>query len=258
MRICFIGDVMGRPGRKAVADLLPRLKSELGPFDFVIANTENAAGGFGLTEKVMHELFQSGIDIMTSGNHIWDKREFLSTLSEEPRMLRPANYPPSCPGRGCATYWSQSGKALFVINLQGRAFMVPIDCPFRTVDRILESNSIKSIFVDIHAEATSEKRAMGLYLDGRVSAVAGTHTHVQTSDEEILPNGTAYISDVGMTGGHGGVIGMKFESVLPKFLEGIPSKFELSETNVRLNAVVVDIDEESGRSLSIRRICDGY
>ncbi len=254
MKILFIGDIVGNPGRKAVAALLPQIRKESGPFDFVLANGENAAAGFGLTEKVFGEILGCGIDCLTSGNHVWDKREFLETLAGDRRILRPANYPPSCPGQGIAVL-EGNGKKLAVLNLQGRVFMPAIDCPFRTADSILEDKGLPvCVFVDMHAEATSEKKALGLYLDGRVSAVIGTHTHVQTADEGILPGGTAYLTDCGMTGGHAGVIGMRKEGVLPRFLTAMPTKFEVSEEGCRLNAVALEIDEETGKAMDIRRI----
>ena len=253
MRVLFIGDIMGRPGRKAAEWAIPRLREEFGGFDFIIANGENAAGGFGLTEKVMHELFDAGIDILTNGNHIWDKKDFVPLLDEEPAVLRPANHPEGTRGRGFAVY-EKNGEKLGVLCLQGRTFMPPLDCPFRTAEKLAEESPVPAIFVDIHAEATSEKRALGVYLDGKVSAVVGTHTHVQTADAEILPGGTAFLTDAGMTGGHGGIIGMSAESVLPKFLYGTPCKFEVSEGNIRVQAVAVEIDGETGRAMDIRRI----
>lgn len=253
MRILFIGDIMGRPGRKIFKQSLPGLTKDMGPFDFILVNAENAAGGFGLTEKIMKEFFNQGVDCLTSGNHIWDKKEFLPVLMEEDRILRPANYPAPCPGTGLKTL-KKGGKTLTVISLQGRTFMPPIDCPFQVADRLLEGLESRAVFVDFHAEATSEKKAIALYLDGRVSAVVGTHTHVQTADEGILPRGTAFITDAGMTGGHGGVIGVSKESVLPRFLTGMPTRFDISEEDVRLSAVVVDVDDETGLALEIRRI----
>ena len=253
MRVLFVGDIFGRPGRRALERHLPELRKSDGPFDFTIVNCENAAAGFGLTERLMNEIFALGVDVMTSGNHIWDKKEFVPVLDREPRILRPANYPPAAPGRGHAVF-EKNGHRLGVVNVQGRAFMPPIDCPFRGMEHILEEMQTISIFVDFHAEATAEKIALARYLDGRVSAIAGTHTHVQTADAALLPGGTAYITDVGMTGGHGGVIGMRYDSVLPKFIAGIPSKFEVDETAVRFQAVIVDIDDETGRALDIRRI----
>ena len=253
MRVLFIGDIMGRPGREAAARALPILRAEYGGFDFVIANGENSAGGFGLTEKVMNELFSIGIDILTNGNHIWDKKDFVPLLDTEPRVLRPANHSEGTPGRGFAVY-ENNGHKLAVLCLQGRVFMPPLDCPFRVSEKILEDSDVPAIFVDFHAEATSEKRAIGCWLDGKASAVVGTHTHVQTSDDEVLPGGTAFITDVGMTGGHAGIIGMTKESVMPKFIYSTPCKFEVCAENVRFQAVVVDIDEETGRAMDIRRI----
>ena len=253
MRLLFIGDLVGRPGRKLVTSALPALKEAEGPFDFVIANGENAAGGFGLTERVVAQLFDLGIDCLTTGNHIWDKRDYVPRLLEEDRVLRPANYPASCPGSGLKVL-EKEGLRLAVVNLQGRVFMPAIDCPFRVADALLEQINASCVFVDFHAEASSEKRALGLYLDGRVSAVVGTHTHVQTADEEILPKGTAYLTDAGMTGGHGGVIGMEAASVLPRFLTAMPTKFEVCEKDLRLNAVIIDIDDDRGLALSIRRV----
>ena len=252
MRIMFVGDICGRTGRSAFKENILPLRREYGPFDFVIANCENAASGFGITEKVMDELFAYGIDVMTSGNHIWDKKEFVQVIGGERRVLRPANYPPGTPGAGYGVFENR-GLRLGVINLQGRAFMPPIDCPFRASNEILSGMGVVSIFVDFHAEATAEKAALALYLDGRVSAIAGTHTHVQTADESILPGGTAFITDAGMTGGHGGIIGNSYDSVIPKFLIGMPCKFEIESGNARTQGIIVDIDDESGRALDIRR-----
>ncbi len=254
MKILFIGDIVGSTGRKVVLGLLPSVRREYGPFDFVLANGENAAAGFGLTEKVFLEMLGYGIDCLTSGNHVWDKKDFIEILGSEKRIIRPANYPPACPGQGLAIL-EKDGKQIAVLNLQGRVFMPSIDCPFRSADSILKDRSLpQCVIVDIHAEATSEKRALGLYLDGKVSAVIGTHTHIQTADESILPGGTAYLTDCGMTGGHAGVIGMRAESVIPRFLTGMPTKFDVCEDGPRLNAVVLEIDDETGRALDIRRI----
>ncbi len=253
MRILFIGDIMGRPGRSSVARALPLLREEFGFFDFIIANGENSAAGFGLTERVMNELFSMGIDVLTNGNHVWDKKEFIQFLDSEPRILRPANHPEGTRGRGFSIY-EKNGNRLAVMCLQGRTFMPPLDCPFRAAEKLIAESDVPAIFVDFHAEASSEKRALACWLDGKVSAVVGTHTHVQTADEEVLPGGTAFISDVGMTGGHAGVIGMTLESVLPKFLYGVPSKFEVCDKNVKFQAVVVDIDAETGRGMDIRRV----
>lgn len=253
MRVLFIGDIMGRPGRNALARALPVVRGEFGDFDFVIANGENSAAGFGLTERVMEELFDMGIDVLTNGNHVWDKKEFIPLISCEPRVLRPANHPEGAPGRGFAVY-EKNGKKLAVMCLQGRVFMPPLDCPFQTARRLLSESKVSSIFVDFHAEATSEKRALACWLDGSISALVGTHTHVQTADEEVMPHGTAFISDVGMTGGHAGVIGMTQDSVLPKFLYGTPSKFEVCDRDTRFQAVVVDIDDDTGRAFDIKRV----
>jgi metallophosphoesterase (TIGR00282 family) len=253
MRILFVGDVCGKPGRTALARHLPGLRSGRGPFDFVVVNCENAAAGFGMTEKLMNELLSLGVDVLTSGNHIWDKKEFAAVLAREQRVLRPANYPPGVPGSGFGVF-VRDGRTLGVLNLQGRAFMPPLDCPFRAADAILDGMNVPSILVDFHAEATSEKKALGIYLDGRVSALVGTHTHVQTADESILPGGSAYITDAGMTGGHGGVIGNSYDSVLPKFLQGVPAKFEIEEGVPRVQGVIIDIDDETGRACDIRRV----
>lgn len=253
MRILFIGDIMGKPGRKAVPRVMPALREDYGSFDFIIANGENSAAGFGLTGSVLDELFAAGIDIITTGNHVWDKKEVIPLLGSEKNLLRPANHPDGVPGRGCGLF-EKNGRKLTVISLQGRTFMPPLDCPFRAAEKLANSSPVPCIFVDFHAEASSEKKAMALWLDGKVSAVAGTHTHVQTADEQVLAGGTAFITDVGMTGGHGGVIGMAADSVLPRFLYGTPTKFEISDTDVRLQAVVIDIDDETGRSMDICRI----
>jgi metallophosphoesterase (TIGR00282 family) len=253
MRVLFIGDVFGKPGRRAFTEKLPDLKRSAGPFDFVVINCENAAAGFGMTEQIMEDLFAAGADVMTSGNHIWDKKEFVHVLDREPRVLRPVNYPPGTPGRGFGTF-EKNGLELGVINVQGRAFMPPIDCPFRAAENALAALSAAVILIDIHAEATSEKIAMARYLDGRISAIVGTHTHVQTSDNAVMPGGAAFITDAGMTGSHSGVIGMKYESVLPKFLYGVPSKFEVEESMPRVQGVIIDIDDETGRAVDIRRV----
>lgn len=254
MRILFIGDIDGKPGRHAAAQAIPMLREQYGSFDFIIADGENAAGGFGLTEKVMNELFDCGIDVLTNGNHVWDKKDFVRFLDTEPRLLRPANHPEGTPGRGFAVY-EKNGLKLAVMCLQGRVFMpMQLDCPFRTAERLLAANDVSAVFVDFHGEATSEKYAAARFLDGKVSALAGTHTHVQTADEAVFPGGTAFIADAGMTGGHGGVIGVTTESVMKKFLYGIPSKFEICTENVRFQGVVIEIDNETGRGMDIRRV----
>lgn len=254
MKLLFIGDIFGKPGRTALQETLPRLREEAGPFDFVVVNCENAAAGFGMTERIMEEMFSWGVDVMTSGNHIWDKKEFVQVLDRERKVLRPANYPPTAPGRGFGVF-EKNGLKLGVLNLQGRAFMpAEVDCPFRTADDALAAISTNAVLVDFHAEATAEKIALGKYLDGKISAFVGTHTHVQTADETILRQGTAYITDAGMTGGHDGVIGAKYASVIPKFLTALPSKFEVEESNVRLQGVVLQIDDETGRAFDIARL----
>ncbi|MDR1978346.1 MAG: TIGR00282 family metallophosphoesterase [Synergistaceae bacterium] len=259
MRILFVGDVVGSPGRRVLAKSLSSLNARWEGFDFVVVNCENAAAGKGMTGKIMEELLAMGVDGMTSGNHIWDKNIFYPILASETRVIRPANYPPGCPGAGY-TVLERDGKKLGLLNLQGRIFMPPLDCPFRAADRALadleKMASNVPVLVDFHAEATSEKKALAAYLDGRVSALAGTHTHVQTADEQVLPGGTAYISDVGMTGGHGGIIGVKTETVIPRYLTGLPAKFEVCDADPRINAVVIDIDDDSCRALNLVRVSE--
>jgi len=260
MQILFIGDIFGRPGRTIVKERLPALVKEHA-LDLVIANGENAAAGFGITPPIAEELFDMGIDVLTSGNHIWDKREIITYFegangnpySAARRLLRPANYPPRMPGSGI--YQGAKGAVPYaVLNLQGRVFMASNDDPFRMVDQLLSQVRAKVVLVDIHAEATSEKISMGWYLDGRVTAVVGTHTHVPTADERVLPGGTAYITDVGMTGPHDSVIGVKKELILDRFLTNMPVRFEPATGDVRLNGIVVDCDEGSGRARAIKRV----
>ena len=242
-----------------MARALPTLEKRFDYFDFIVINCENAASGKGMTDKVMDELFALGVDGMTSGNHIWDKKIFYPTLASETKVLRPANYPPGTPGAGY-TVLERNGKKIGLLSLQGRVFMPPIDCPFRTADAAVseleksEAAQLLPILVDFHAEATSEKKALALYLDGRVAAVVGTHTHVQTADEQVLPGGSAYISDVGMTGGHGGIIGVTTETAISRFLTCMPSKHEVCSISPRINAVVIDIDDASGRAVDIVRV----
>ncbi len=254
MKILFVGDIVGKPGRRAIRELLPQIVSDAG-IDCVIANCENAAAGFGVTREVADELFQSHIDVLTSGNHIWDKKEVLNFIDDFKTLLRPANYPAGAPGCGSVVVPVRGGHKVGVINLVGRIFMQPFDCPFRVAEREIEKIRQRAtvILVDFHAEATSEKKTLGWFLDGRVSAVLGTHTHVQTADEEILSRGTAYISDVGMTGPFDSVIGIKKEEILERFLTQIPNKFDVAKGDVRLQGVVLDIDELSGKSRSIER-----
>jgi metallophosphoesterase (TIGR00282 family) len=255
VNILFIGDIIGKPGRQVVSRELHRLVDRYS-VDLVIANGENAAGGFGLTEETAKDLFGCGIHLLTSGNHIWDKKEALELVDREKRIIRPANYPQGTPGQGGAVVTTPGGVKVGVLNLEGRVFMNNLDCPFRTADmevaRLREITPV--IFVDFHAEATSEKTALGWYLDGRVSAVIGTHTHVQTADERILPAGTAYMSDAGMTGAFDSVIGVRKDEPIEKFLTQMPVKFEVAKGNLGLNGVLVEIEEDSGRALRIERI----
>lgn len=256
-KILFIGDICGQPGRRVVKDLLPGLVVEFAP-DLVLANGENAAGGFGITPPLVEELLDLGIAVLTSGNHIWDKKEILPYLADhaDGRLLRPANYPGDAPGHGIYVGRTQAGLDYAVLNLQGRVFMPAIDCPFRTADALLEriSSEVKIRLVDMHAEATSEKRALGWYLDGRATAVVGTHTHIPTADETVQPGGTAYITDLGMTGPYDSVIGIEKSSVIRKFMDQIPARFEVGKGNVRLSGVLIEADRETGRALSIERI----
>src|SRR5258705_9182478 len=255
MNILFIGDIVGRPERDLVHRGLRGLVEHHG-IDLVIGNAENSANGFGITRDIGHTLLEWGVDVLTSGNHIWDKKEALDYIATEPRLLRPANYPAGVPGRGSYVAQTGDGRAVGVVNVMGRVFMTPIDDPFAVVLREIESirHRARIIFVDMHAEATSEKIAMGWHLDGRVAAVIGTHTHVQTADERILPNGTAYLTDAGMTGPHDSIIGMEREPSLARFLTGLPSKFEPATGNPRLNGAVIEADDKTGRARKITRI----
>jgi hypothetical protein len=224
--------------------------------DIVVANGENAAGGNGITREVAQELFSHGVNVITMGNHVWSQKEIFSYINQEARIVRPANYPAGAPGRGAGIFRAKSGPELGVINISGRIFMQELDCPFRKADDLINQlkDKVDIIFVDFHAEASSEKMAMGWYLDGRVAAVCGTHTHVQTADERILPGGTAYITDVGMTGPRNSVIGVKKEPVIEKFLTQMPRRFEVAEGLYQFNAVVIDIDDQSFRAVGIERI----
>ena len=255
MRLLFIGDIIGKAGRKIVSQYLDNLRDKY-KIDLCIANGENAAGGFGITRKVGQKLFDLGIDVISSGNHVWDKKEALEYLPKESRFLRPANYPSGVPGSGSTFFRSSDGICAGVLNLSGRVFMPNLNCPFETADREISElkKKTKIIIVDMHAEATSEKIAMGWNLDGRVSAVIGTHTHVQTADEKILPKGTAYITDAGMTGPIDSVIGMKKETAIFRFKTSIPDKFSVASGDTQLNAVVVEIDSKSGLAKEIKRI----
>jgi len=256
-RILMIGDLIGKPGRVTLEQVLPGLREERG-IDFVTANGENLAGGMGLTVSTAEALFAHGVDVITSGNHIWDKREIYEYLDKSERVLRPLNYGThGVPGRGWGTYDALDGSEVAVINLQGRTYMQPIENPFTEMDRLLDeaSEPLPPIrLVDFHCEITSEKNAMGVHLDGRVSAVVGTHTHVPTADERILPGGTAYQSDLGCTGPAWSIIGFDPATVLPRFLNGLPTRFEVGDGPVVLNATQVDIDPATGRALAIERI----
>lgn len=255
MKILFIGDIVGKPGRRIIREILPEIISEDG-IDCVIANCENAAAGFGVTREVAEDLFNSQIDVLTSGNHIWDKKEIRDFIEDFKTLIRPANYPSGTSGWGSVVVATRTGgNYVGVINLVGRIFMQPLDCPFRTAEKEIEKIKKRTpvVIVDFHAEATSEKKTMGWFLNGRVSAVIGTHTHVQTADEDILPLGTAYISDVGMTGPFDSVIGIKKEEILERFLTQIPNKFDVARGDLRLQGVILDIDEISGRSRRVER-----
>lgn len=255
MKILFIGDIVGSPGREAVRELIPLIK-EKEKAGFIIANAENAAGGSGLTPKITEELFSYGIDVLTSGDHIWKKKEIVEILDEEDRLLRPANYPEGVPGKGWGVYQLKNKFKVGVINLVGRVFMESVDCPFRVGRALVEKVKAETpiILVDIHAEATSEKIALGWYFDDMISALLGTHTHVPTADERIYPKGMAYISDVGMTGPHDSVIGRKVEQILTRFIMQMPARFEMAEENIQLNGVIVTIDEATGKATDIKRI----
>ncbi|NLL06253.1 MAG: TIGR00282 family metallophosphoesterase [Clostridiaceae bacterium] len=254
MNILFIGDIVGNPGRKAAKEMIQRLKRER-QIDFCIVNGENSAGGSGITYVVAQELYKSGVDAITLGNHTWSKREITNFIESDKCIVRPANYPEELPGRGRTVIANDKGK-IGVLNLMGRVYMDSIDCPFKAADRELIElkTEVKVILVDIHAEATSEKCALAWHLDGRVSCVLGTHTHVQTADERILPCGTAFISDVGMTGPHEGIIGVNREIVINKFLTHMPNRFEIAHGSVQFNAVYLEVDEITGKTKKIERI----
>lgn len=257
MKVIFLGDIIGKPGRNALARKLDILIRE-NEADIVIANGENAAGGIGISPGTCDSLFEMGVDMVTSGNHIFKKKEIIDYLDLEPRLLKPANYPPGTPGKGYYIFEVEKlgGLKVAVINICGRVFVENLDCPFRTIDRILEYIKERTpvIIVDIHAEVTSEKVAMGWFLDGRVSAVIGTHTHIQTADERVLPGGTAYITDTGMVGSRDSVIGVKKENIIKRFLTGMPQQFTVAKEDVWINGVVIDIDEKSGKARQIIRI----
>jgi metallophosphoesterase (TIGR00282 family) len=258
MRILFVADIVGKPGRRVLQALLPTLRLDR-QADIVVANGENLAGGYGVTPSLVLDLFNWGADIITTGNHIWDRQDGVALLDDEPRLLRPANYPPGNPGRG-SHILEASGTKVGVLNLQGRAFMADIDDPYRVgrslVDEMRAETNI--IVVDFHAEATAEKIAFARYIDGLVSAVVGTHTHVPTADAQVLPGGTAYVTDLGMTGSHGGVIGYKAEAAIQRQMLGRRVRLELAEGDLRLQGVIVDVDTASGRAISIERIDIAY
>lgn len=255
MKILFIGDIVGRPGRQMITRHLDSLVDRH-LIDLVVANAENAAAGFGVTPDVVAELLDAGIDVLTTGNHVWDKKESLPILEQEQRILRPANYPPGLPGKGWGVFRTSGGVPIGVVNLEGRVFMNNLDCPFRAADAILGELPGRPpvVLVDFHAETTSEKGALGTYLDGRVSAVLGTHTHVQTADERLMPGGTAFISDVGMTGSRDSVIGIRKELSVERFLTQVPVRFEVARKEPMLCGVVVTVDEATGRALGIERV----
>lgn len=252
--VLMVGDIVGGPGRKVFARLAGQMKQR-GEVDFVVANAENAAGGKGANRAVIEELLNAGADVLTMGDHTWDQKEIIPLMGVERRVIRPANFAPGCPGRGLLSIDTPKGRVT-VINLVGRVFMPVTDCPFRTADTLLtkEPNLGKVILVDMHAEATSEKMAIGRYLDGRVSAVVGTHTHVQTSDECLLPKKTAYLTDLGMTGAKDSVLGRDLASVLSKFMTGMPAKFEIAENDVMLEGALIDVDESTGKARKITRV----
>jgi metallophosphoesterase (TIGR00282 family) len=255
MKLLFVGDVVGKPGRRAVVNLLPRL-IDRHRADYVVVNVENMAGGFGVTPEVLADLDELPIDCFTTGNHVWDKKEVMELLEREPRLLRPANYPEGNPGKGLHVGETAAGIKVATINLEGRVFMNTLDSPFRTADRLLSGlpKDVKVVFVDFHCEATSEKQALAFYLDGRASAVIGTHTHVPTADERVLPGGTALLTDAGMTGPYESIIGMRADKVLKRFLLHTPAPFEVAKRDVRLAGAVVDIDEATGHARGIERL----
>lgn len=255
MRVLFVADVFGRPGRRALEWGIELRRAIAAP-DLIIVNGENAAGGFGITPDIVRDFLELGADVITSGNHVWDKREIYPMLDDEPRLLRPDNYPKGNPGHGVWT-GNAGAVACAILNLQGRVFMKEIDCPFRRLDALLEEPTVRAakvVIVDFHAEATAEKIALGRYADGRVSAVIGTHTHVASADPRILPGGTAYVTDAGMTGPHGGVIGVEAGAAVERFLRQTPNRFTVAETDVRFQGIALDVDPATGRATAIERI----
>jgi len=259
MNILLIGDVVGQPGRDALRGLLPSIKNKY-DIEFIIVNGENSAGGNGITPKTAEDIFTSGADVITSGDHIWKNKDIFPVMEKDPRILRPANYPDGAPGKGYSIYTSSRGNKIAVINLIGRVFMQAVDCPFKTATKILNeiSSNTKNIIVDIHAEATSEKVAMGWHLDGKVSCVVGTHTHIPTRDGRILTKGTAYLTDLGMAGSQDSVIGVSKEAVLQRFITQLPVRFEPAKDDIWIHGAVVNIDTSSGISKSITMISEKY
>ena len=254
MKVLFIGDIVGNTGRQALRQTLPQLKKKYAP-DLVIANGENAAAGRGITAAIAREFFDWGVHGITMGNHTWDNKDIIDFIDDEPRLIRPANYPPGTPGRGY-TVVKNGKKELAIVNLMGRTFLPPLDCPFREADEIVDTlkKQHKFVLVDFHAEATSEKIAMGWHLDGRASIVVGTHTHVQSNDDIVLPNGTAYITDVGMVGSREGVLGMERDAVLYKFQTQLPVRFQVCDGKFHFHAVIVDLDDDTGMAKKITKI----
>ena len=255
MKLLFVGDIFGKPGREIARRAIPVLVAARG-IDLVIANVENSAAGFGVTGDIADTILELGVDVMTSGNHVWDKKEVLDYIARQPRLLRPGNFPAGVPGRGSYLARTRTGEPVGVINLMGRVFMTPLDDPFALAVKEIDALRAKTrvIVVDFHAEATSEKVAMGWHLDGRATAVIGTHTHVQTADERILPKGTAYLTDAGMTGPHDSIIGVTIDAALGRFLNAMPAKFEAASGNPRLNAVIITADAATGRATAIERV----
>ena len=257
MKLLFIGDIVGQPGRRAVKELVPRLRQAHG-IHFVIANGENSAGGSGITPKTADEIFSAGVDVITSGDHLWDQKDVIELLQNEKRFLRPLNYPPGTPGQGSGVFEVAGSRSVAVLNLQGRTFMPDLENPFHAaraeVDKLRQRT--KLIFVDIHAEATSEKIALARMLDGRVSAVVGTHTHVQTADEQIFPGGTAYLTDAGFTGPHESVLGREIEPIIQRFLTNMPQRFEVAKERVLLHGAIIEIDEVNGKAVRIERVSE--
>lgn len=255
MNVLIVGDIVGRTGRRVVKEVMRSYRKKY-QADFVIANGENAAGGNGITREIADELFEEGIDFITMGNHTWDKKEILQFIEHEPYLIRPANYPPDTPGKGSAVIKLENRHKIGVINLSGRVFMTPLDCPFRTAEALVKTiaKETPNIIIDFHGEATSEKIAFAWYMDGKVSAVIGTHTHVQTADERILPQGTGYITDVGMTGPQNSVLGVRTDLVIQKFLTQMPVRFEVAEGTAQLNGLFLRIDEKTGKTMLVERI----